>query len=70
MDLQLYYYQTQSFWKDLKIIFATVYRILNKNWSPRELSGYPSFDELRAQALQVIERQKQEINQEDEAQND
>ena len=69
MKLQLYYYQTQSVGKDLKIIFATTYRLVNKNWSPRELKGYPSFDELRAQALQVIERQKQGAKPEVEVQN-
>lgn len=58
MKLQLYYYETRNFFEDLKIIFYTFYRLINKNWIPEELLEYPTFDELRAQALRVIERQK------------
>ena len=57
MKLQLYYYETQDFFEDLKIIFYTFYRLINKNWIPKELLDYPTFDELRAQARRVIERQ-------------
>lgn len=59
MKLQLYYYETRNFFEDLKIIFYTFYRLINKNWIPKELLEYPTFDELRAQALRVIERQKE-----------
>ena len=59
MKLQLYYYETRNFFEDLKIIFYTFYRLINKNWIPEELIEYPTFDELRAQALRVIEQQKQ-----------
>lgn len=59
MKLQLYYYETRNFFEDLKIIFYTFYRLINKNWIPEELLEYPTFDELRAQALHVIERQKE-----------
>jgi len=59
MKLQLYYYETRSFFEDLKIIFYTFYRLINKNWMPEELLEYPTFDELRAQALRVIKRQKE-----------
>lgn len=59
MKLQLYYYETRSFFGDLKLIFYTFYRLINKNWIPKELLEYPTFDELRAQALRVIERQKE-----------
>jgi len=59
MKLQLYYYETRNFFEDLKIIFYTFYRLINKNWIPEELIEYPTFDELRAQALRVIERQKE-----------
>lgn len=59
MKLQLYYYETQNFFEDLKIIFYTFYRLINKNWIPEELLEYPTFDEMRAQALRVIERQKE-----------
>lgn len=37
------------------------YCLINKNWIPEELLEYPTFDELRAQALRVIERQKETV---------
>lgn len=61
MELQLYYHAKHTFLSDLKIIFSTVYCIVKKKWRPKELAGYPSFDELRAIALTVIERQKREL---------
>lgn len=61
MKLQLYYYETRNFFEDLKIIFYTFYRLINKNWIPEELLDYPTFDELRAQALRVIKRQKETL---------
>ena len=61
MKLQLYYYGTRSFLGDIKIILSTLLRIVRKNWTPKELKDYPSFPELRAKALQVIERQKTEL---------
>ena len=61
MKLQLYYYETRNFFEDLKIIFYTFYRLINKNWIPEELLKYSTFDELRAQALRVIERQKETV---------
>jgi lipopolysaccharide/colanic/teichoic acid biosynthesis glycosyltransferase len=62
MKLQIYYCQTRSFLGDLKIICLTLVRIVCRNWTPKELRGYPSFDELRSEALKVIERQKQELS--------
>lgn len=62
MKLQLYYYKTRNFSEDLKIIFYTFYRLINKNWVPKELKEYPNFYELRTQALQVIERQNVHLN--------
>ena len=56
--LQLYYCDTRTFFGDLKIIFGTLYRIINKGWVPRELEDYPDFNELRAAAEQVIARQQ------------
>ena len=61
MKLQFYYYATRNFFEDIKIICYTFYRLINKNWTPKELIEYPTFDELRAQALHVIERQKEEL---------
>lgn len=58
MKLQLYYRDNRSFFGDIKILFCTLYRIVNKNFVPKELKSYPTFDELRAEALKVIERQK------------
>jgi len=53
-QLQLYYLETHSLRGDLKIILYTILRIVRKNWCPRELQGYPTFAELRAQAVQWI----------------
>ena len=58
MKLQLYYYETRSFLEDIKIIFYTFYRLINKNWTPKELLEYPTFDQLRVEALGVIDQQK------------
>jgi lipopolysaccharide/colanic/teichoic acid biosynthesis glycosyltransferase len=58
MKLQLYYYNTRSVFGDTKIIIYTLYRIINKSWAPKELLEYPTFIQLRAEALKVIERQK------------
>ncbi len=60
MKLQLYYYHHRSFWNDLRIICYTLMRIVRKSWTPKELKEYPDFEELRAKALKVIERQKTE----------
>jgi len=60
MKLQLEYLKNHSFNEDLKIIFYTLYRLVNSQFVPKELKGYPTFDELRAEALKVIERQKRE----------
>lgn len=64
MDLQLHYYKEHSFIGDLKILFSTVFCIGKRQWRPKELDGYPSFDELRARALIVIKRQKNELQKE------
>lgn len=60
-DLQLYYYHNLSFWGDIKIIFSTLRRIVDKNWIPKELEGYPGFDELRAEAVRVMGRGEREV---------
>jgi lipopolysaccharide/colanic/teichoic acid biosynthesis glycosyltransferase len=62
MKLQLYYYETRSFPGDIRIILSTLLRIVRKNWSPRVLKDYPSFDELRAGAVKAIERQILELS--------
>ncbi len=67
MKLQLYYCQTRSFFGDLKIIFSTLLRIAKKDWTPQELHDYPRFDQLRAEAIQVIERQKAELSSQEAA---
>ena len=43
--LQLRYYNEHSFFGDLKIIFCTIFCIVKKQWRPKELDGYPPFDE-------------------------
>lgn len=59
MKLQLEYLRNHSFFVDLKIILYTLYRLFNSRFIPKELEGYPTFEELRREALGVIERQKQ-----------
>jgi lipopolysaccharide/colanic/teichoic acid biosynthesis glycosyltransferase len=51
MELQLYYYRTRNLWVDIKIIFFTIWKIMRKDFVPRELKTYPTFDQLRAEAL-------------------
>ncbi|MGA2255757.1 MAG: sugar transferase [Thermoguttaceae bacterium] len=53
LKLQLYYCDTRTFFGDVKIILYTILRIVRKNWTPRELQGYPTFAELRAQVEQL-----------------
>ncbi len=54
LRLQLYYLDNRSFLADLKIILYTFLRILRKNWTPKELAGYPTFDELRRQVQEFV----------------
>lgn len=49
VQLQLHYCRTRTFWTDLKIIVYTVLKVVRKRWVPRELEGYPTFDQLRAE---------------------
>jgi lipopolysaccharide/colanic/teichoic acid biosynthesis glycosyltransferase len=65
IKLQLFYRETRSFIGDLKIIFGTLFCIVNKHWVPKELQDYPRFKELRSKALVVIERQKKEQQEKD-----
>lgn len=51
MKLQLYYLNTRSFWMDIRIIFCTLRKVLQKSFVPRDLKDYPKFDELRAELL-------------------
>lgn len=55
VKLQLYYRDHRSFFADLKIIFATLYRIVNKRFVPNELKDYPCFEVQRAEAVRLIE---------------
>ncbi len=57
MDLQLYYLQTRNLWIDIKIIFCTLRKVLDKSYVPQELAEYPSFDALRAEALKYAAEQ-------------
>ncbi|NQU35622.1 MAG: sugar transferase [Bacteroidetes bacterium] len=58
LELQLYYSETYNFYKDLKILFCTVYKVINSSFVPIEISTHPNFELLRGRALQVIENQK------------
>jgi lipopolysaccharide/colanic/teichoic acid biosynthesis glycosyltransferase len=54
LKLQLYYLDTRSFCGDLKIILYTALRIVRKNWTPRELRSYPTFEQLRAEVERLL----------------
>jgi lipopolysaccharide/colanic/teichoic acid biosynthesis glycosyltransferase len=51
MELQRYYCRTRNLWVDFKILVFTAWKILRKDFVPKELKNYPSFDQLRAEAL-------------------
>jgi lipopolysaccharide/colanic/teichoic acid biosynthesis glycosyltransferase len=57
LKLQLYYCDTRSLWGDVKIILYTALKIVRKNWVPRELRDYPTFEQMRAQVEQLIEEE-------------
>jgi lipopolysaccharide/colanic/teichoic acid biosynthesis glycosyltransferase len=54
VKLQLYYREHRTFCTDLKIIFYTIYRIINKKFIPKELKNYPSFETLRSESEKLI----------------
>jgi lipopolysaccharide/colanic/teichoic acid biosynthesis glycosyltransferase len=54
LELQLHYCRTRTFWSDAKIILYTVIKVIRKRWVPRELRGYPTFDELRFEVEEFI----------------
>jgi len=58
LELQLYYLESRSFYIDLKLLFYTVYRVINGSFIPAEISSYADFKELRKRALEVIVRQE------------
>ncbi len=59
LELQLYYHATRTFYKDIKILFFTVYKVINGSFVPAEISSFPGFDELRQQAVEVIRIQRE-----------
>jgi len=58
LELQLYYQNNRSLFLDLKILFYSVYRIINSSFIPTEISSFPDFNELRKRALEVIGREE------------
>jgi len=54
LELQLYYCETRNMLTDIRIIFYTLLRLLRKNWTPPELKGYPTLDQLRAEVEKLI----------------
>jgi lipopolysaccharide/colanic/teichoic acid biosynthesis glycosyltransferase len=54
VKLQLYYREHRTFCTDLKIIFCTIYRIINKKFIPKEIKNYPSFEILRSESEKLI----------------
>lgn len=57
IELQRYYCRTRSFWTDMKIIVYTLWKIFRGGWVPKELRGYPTFDQLRAEVEKLSARQ-------------
>ena len=55
LRLQLYYCNTRNLAMDMKIIVYTILRIVRKEWIPKELRDYPTFDELRAEVEKLID---------------
>lgn len=49
LKLQLYYVQNRSDWSDLKILFHTLVRIVNKSWTPVEIRAFPTLIPIVAQ---------------------
>jgi len=54
LKLQLHYVETRNTWVDLKIIFYTLLKIVRRNWIPAELADYPTFAQLRAEVVKLI----------------
>ena len=54
LRLQLRYLESRTFWVDIKIIAATLIRIVHKNWTPAELRDFPTFAELRANVARLV----------------
>lgn len=54
LKLQLYYLENRSFLADMKIIAATLLRIVYKGWTPAEIRNYPTFTELRADVARLV----------------
>ena len=57
MELQLYYYRTRNIFVDFKIILCTIRKVLQKRFIPRELKNYPTFEQMRAEALAFAAQQ-------------
>ena len=60
LKLRLYYCETRNMLVDLKLIVYTVLKIFRKNWVPKELRGYPTFDQLRAD-VEELAAEKHEL---------
>lgn len=60
LKLQLYYCNTHNLLIDIKIILYTLMRIVRKNWTPKELKNYPTFEQLRAKVEKLIVDCRQE----------
>jgi len=60
LKLQLYYLDNRSLLADLKIILHTLVKVVRKSWVPKELAGYPTFDELRQQVQEFVRGQQNE----------
>lgn len=54
LQLQLYYLENHSLASDLKIIAATLIRIVHKRYTPAEIKSYPTFRQLRASVARLV----------------
>lgn len=54
IELQIYYLDSHTIWSDLRIIVASLIRVIYPRWMPSELRNYPTFAELRAEVVRLI----------------
>lgn len=62
LKLQLHYRNSHNLWIDIKILFATAYRILNRDYYPKDLEAWPKLVPLAATAAVQIEEQSSPVS--------
>jgi lipopolysaccharide/colanic/teichoic acid biosynthesis glycosyltransferase len=54
LRLEVYYLDTRSLWRDLRILSVPVIRVFRKSYVPRDIQSSPSFRELRARVARLV----------------